>query len=82
MQSKVLSLAAGSAMLFGVGLSAAEAMPGHSIGADATPAEVILVAGGCGPGFHRGFYGGCRPNVFHGYGYRRYGYHRGYFRNF
>ena len=26
-------------------------------------ADVILVAGGCGPGFHRGPHGGCRPNV-------------------
>ncbi len=23
---------------------------------------VTTVAGGCGPGFHRGPYGGCRPN--------------------
>jgi hypothetical protein len=26
------------------------------------PSEVILVADGCGPGFHRGPYGHCRPN--------------------
>ncbi len=25
--------------------------------------NVTLVAGGCGLGFHRGPYGGCRPNV-------------------
>jgi hypothetical protein len=25
--------------------------------------NVMLVAGGCGPGFHRDPYGGCRPNV-------------------
>jgi hypothetical protein len=24
--------------------------------------DVIKVAGGCGPGFHRGPYGGCRQN--------------------
>jgi hypothetical protein len=24
---------------------------------------LILVAGGCGIGFHRGPWGGCRPNV-------------------
>ena len=24
--------------------------------------EIIAVAGGCGPGFHRGPYGGCRQN--------------------
>jgi len=27
-----------------------------------TPADVIEVAGGCGPGWHRGPYGGCRRN--------------------
>jgi Spy/CpxP family protein refolding chaperone len=26
------------------------------------PADVIEVAGGCGPGWHRGPYGGCRRN--------------------
>ncbi|MDP4004564.1 hypothetical protein Q8W67_13965 [Methylobacterium sp. NEAU K] len=39
---------------------------------------------GCGPGFHRGFYGYCRPNfgpprlVYRPgfYGYRRFGWHR------
>ena len=32
--------------------------------APAAPAngDVIQVAGGCGPGFHRGPYGGCRAN--------------------
>jgi hypothetical protein len=29
----------------------------------ATSPDVLLVAGGCGPGFHRGPYGGCRPNI-------------------
>jgi hypothetical protein len=32
--------------------------------------NVTLIAGGCGPGFHRGPYGGCRPNVV---GYPAYG---------
>jgi hypothetical protein len=27
----------------------------------AASADVIRVAGGCGPGWHRGPYGGCRP---------------------
>lgn len=31
---------------------------------------VALIAGGCGPGFHRGPYGGCLPNVA---GYPAYG---------
>jgi hypothetical protein len=42
-----------------VGFGSAGAMPlaptGHST-------EVIHVAGGCGPGFHRGPMGGCRAN--------------------
>ena len=32
--------------------------------------NVTLIAGGCGPGFHRGPYGGCRPNLA---GYPAYG---------
>lgn len=43
-----------------------------SVGAWAFPAapvdsqaesNVILAAGGCGPGFHRGWFGRCRPNA-------------------
>lgn len=43
------------------GFGAANAMPL----APATQAnqDVIQVAGGCGPGFHRGPYGGCRRNA-------------------
>ena len=29
----------------------------------ALSADVITIAGGCGRGFHRGPYGGCRPNA-------------------
>ena len=53
--------------------------------------EVVLVAGGCGVGFHRTVYGNCVPNVgvyggvyrggyrggYHRGGYHRGGYHRG-----
>lgn len=41
----------------------AKAMPvsGASAGAPA----IELVAGGCGIGFHRGPYGGCRPNAYY-----------------
>jgi len=44
------------------------------------PSVITLTAGGCGIGFHRGPYGGCRPNggAYYGrpyaYGYRPYGY--------
>lgn len=42
------------------GISAANAMPlAPSAPANA---DVIQVAGGCGPGFHRGPMGGCRRN--------------------
>ena len=43
------------------GSSFANAMPMAS-GGPAASGDVIQVAGGCGPGFHRGPYGGCRPN--------------------
>lgn len=39
---------------------AASAMPVAP--ASGASADVIQVAGGCGPGFHRGPYGGCRAN--------------------
>jgi hypothetical protein len=38
----------------------AQAMPVGAVAQD--EAGVSLVAQGCGPGFHRGPYGGCRPN--------------------
>jgi hypothetical protein len=37
------------------------------------PSAITLTAGGCGIGFHRGPYGGCRPNGGY-YGYRPYAY--------
>jgi hypothetical protein len=37
------------------------------------PSVITLTAGGCGIGFHRGPYGGCRPNGGY-YGYRPYAY--------
>lgn len=46
--------------LAGLGAASA-AMPVVPSSASANPA-IIQVAGGCGPGFHRGPYGGCRVN--------------------
>lgn len=43
------------------GFGAANAMP--LAPATSTNPDVIQVAGGCGPGFHRGPYGGCRRNA-------------------
>jgi hypothetical protein len=57
-------LFAASAFALGLGLmgmTASQAMPlAPAVDRGASP-EVILVAGGCGPGWHRGPYGGCRP---------------------
>jgi hypothetical protein len=41
------------------GMPGAQAMPVGNI--DSGDAQVILVSGGCGPYWHRGPYGGCRP---------------------
>ena len=68
-----------------VGLVAAA--PSHAMPfapADQAPSVITLTAGGCGIGFHRGPWGGCRPNGgYYGYrpyayGYRPYAYGYGY----
>ena len=69
---RTLVFAAATMSIVG-GLSfSAEAMPlspvGNAILSGDRPA-VTLVAGGCGVGFHRGPFAGCRPNV--GFGPRR-----------
>ena len=63
------------------------AMPAQASGVELLPLAggdapaVTLVMDGCGPGFHRGPYGHCRPNGYfrpaYGYGY---GWHRGWHR--
>ena len=57
---KILTVAALASGLAGL-VPSAEAMPLAS-GATSAP-EITLVAGGCGPGYARGPYGGCRPFV-------------------
>jgi hypothetical protein len=47
----------GSALL---GAGIAEALPLSPLTAENT--DIVRVAGGCGPGWHRGPYGGCRRN--------------------
>lgn len=42
------------------GITAARAMPVAPLQQDQNP-QVIQVYGGCGYGWHRGPYGGCRP---------------------
>ena len=41
-------------------MSASRAMPLAPLDPSLS-SDTILVAGGCGPGWHRGPYGGCRP---------------------
>ena len=57
-----MKIVAASLLSLGLGLAAvtaSQAMPVAPI-ASSHP-EVIQVAQGCGPGFHRGPYGACRP---------------------
>lgn len=61
---KTTRLAAAAAVIIATLPFSAEAFPivtGPVAGAEA---GVTLVAGGCGPGFHRGPMLGCRPNGF------------------
>jgi hypothetical protein len=49
-----------AALLFGTIASGAQAMPLAPIASQES--NVVRVAGGCGPGWHRGPYGGCLRN--------------------
>jgi len=58
-----MKLLAVSILGLGLGLAAmtaSQAMPLAPLD-QAAAANTIRVAGGCGPGWHRGPYGGCRP---------------------
>lgn len=57
---KLLIATLSSGMMLGT-IAVAQAMPFSNVSSASAP-EITLVAGGCGPGFHRGPYGGCRPN--------------------
>ena len=60
-----MKLLAASAFAIGLGLigmTSSQAMPLAPVVDRGASAEVILVAGGCGPGWHRGPYGGCLRN--------------------
>ena len=61
-----MKISSARALLLGAAFLATSLM---SAGAYAMPmaqpasnTDIIAVAGGCGPGFHRGPYGGCRQN--------------------
>ena len=60
MRKSMLSISAAITLAFAA--SAAQAMPlSSNVGGISSP-DVVLVAGGCGVGFHRGPYGGCIRN--------------------
>jgi hypothetical protein len=61
-KGKTMKFLAASLFAIGVSLaaSASQAMPVAPLDQTAS-ADTIRVAGGCGPGWHRGPYGGCRP---------------------
>ncbi len=59
---KPLKLAAAAALMLSAVPLPAEAFPVAPAPAAAADAGLTLVAGGCGPGFHRGPLLGCRPN--------------------
>jgi hypothetical protein len=61
MLKTVAALSAGTMLAFAA--PAAQAMPPAGNMSNVSAPHVILVAGGCGVGFHRGPAGGCRPNV-------------------
>lgn len=61
MHRLILSCSAAAALMFAA--SNVQAMPMSPDTDSASSAPIILTAGGCGLGFHRGPYGGCRPNA-------------------
>ena len=69
MRSMTLVLAAGAAMMFGA--VEAQAVPATVVAPGVDAVQLIPVAEGCGPGFHRAFRGFCRPGGVFG---RPYGY--------
>lgn len=60
-----MKIIAASALAIGLALAAvstSQAMPIAPLDPSQAAADnTIRVAGGCGPGWHRGPYGGCRP---------------------
>jgi hypothetical protein len=61
-EGTIMKVLAASAFAIGLGLMAmsAQAMPVTPLDS-AVASDTVRVAGGCGAGWHRGPYGGCRP---------------------
>ena len=66
MRMPLITVAMSAPLLFGA--AAAQAMPAGAGASLAQTSHITLVSGGCGPGFHRGAFGRCRPN--YGFGRR------------
>jgi hypothetical protein len=64
MIKKTFTTAAAVTVLALSAFTAAQAAPAAPLAASVTTPDVILVADGCGPGWHRGGWGNCRPNVY------------------
>ena len=60
MRSLLLALATGAAL--SVVAISAQAMPADGVIAPESSPLLTFVADGCGPGYHRGGFGACRPN--------------------
>ncbi|QXX75579.1 hypothetical protein MHY1_02403 [Methylovirgula sp. HY1] len=71
MMKMISTFAAAGFMLAGVAMDA-QAMPAAAPVTTGQAPGITLVAGGCGPGWHRGPYGGCRRNGYWAHpGWRR-----------
>lgn len=62
--SRTLFLSAAMAAALSAMPLSAQAFPAAAALAGTADPAIVRVAGGCGPAFHRGPLGGCRPNVF------------------
>lgn len=62
---KIISTLAAAGFIFAGAAADVQAMPAAAVPGAQAPG-ITLVAGGCGIGWHRGPYGGCRRNRFWG----------------
>lgn len=70
MRNSIASAAIAVAVMMAGPAAQAFTLPSPPAAQEDTAQNVVRVAGGCGLGWHRGPWGGCRPN--------RYGYYRPY----
>ena len=77
MRLLVLTLAVGLATAATVSANGAPVRPNLE---DQHGSNIVQVAGGCGPGFHRNYAGYCMRNYYGAYRRPYYGYNRPYYR--